>query len=59
MNSEPKNKGGRPALPEDQRKVQRSIRLRPSHWDKIDAAGKDEFEKLLDRWKPKPPPERS
>lgn len=58
MSSEPKNKGGRPTLPDEQRKVQRSIRLLPRHWDKIDAAGKDEFEKLLDRWKPKTPPDK-
>ena len=58
MSSEPKNKGGRPTLPDDQRKVQRSIRLLPKHWDKIDAAGTDELEKLLDRWKPKTPPDK-
>lgn len=54
-NTEPKNKGGRPPKPEEERRVQRSIRLLPRHWQKIDAAGKDEFESLLERWKVKPP----
>ena len=35
---QPKNPGGRPPLPEDERRVQRSIRLKPRHWEKIDAA---------------------
>lgn len=48
----PKNPGGRPALPEDQRRVQRSIRLLPKHWAKIDASGKEAFEKLIERWRP-------
>ncbi len=52
---QPKNPGGRPPLPEDERRVQRSIRLKPRHWEKIDAAGKEAFEKLLDRWRIKPP----
>jgi hypothetical protein len=52
--NQPKNKGGRPPKPDDERKTQRSIRLLPRHWAKIDAAGKKAFEALLDRWRPKP-----
>lgn len=58
MNTEPKNLGGRPPKPEDERRVQRSIRLLPRHWQKIDTAGKEAFEALIDRWKPKPPPSK-
>lgn len=39
MTSEPKNKGGRPTKPDDQRLVQRSIRMLPSQWAKFDAIG--------------------
>jgi len=49
-----KNTVGRPPLPEDERRVQRSIRLKPKHWAKIDAAGKEAFEKLIERWRPPP-----
>ena len=36
---QPKNKGGRPPKPETDRLVQRSIRLSPDLWAKIDANG--------------------
>jgi hypothetical protein len=35
----PKNKGGRPPKPEAERLLQRSIRLTPDIWAKIDAYG--------------------
>ena len=58
MNNEPKSKGGRPAKPDDQRLVQRSIRLLPSQWAKFDAAGGIEWLRgLIDRSKPKAPPD--
>jgi hypothetical protein len=50
--------GGRPEKPDDQKLVQRSIRLLPKHWAKIDAAGLDELRALLERWRPKPPVNR-
>jgi hypothetical protein len=60
MKDEPKNKGGRPAKPDDQRLVQRSIRLLPSQWAKFDAAGGVEWLRgLIDRARPKAPPDRS
>lgn len=59
MTEDEKNKGGRPPLPEAERRIQRSIRLRRHHWDKIDAAGKEQFEALLERWRPKPPDEQT
>lgn len=55
MEEQPKNKGGRPPVSEEERRVQRSIRLKQRHWDKIDAAGKEAFEAYIERWKPKPP----
>lgn len=59
MNSEPKNKGGRPPKPDSERLVQRSIRLLPSQWAKYDAAGGIEWLRgLIDRSKPKPPPDK-
>lgn len=59
MNTEPKSKGGRPPKPDDQRLVQRSIRLLPSQWAKFDAAGGIEWLRgLIDRSKPKPPPDK-
>jgi hypothetical protein len=52
---QPKNKGGRPPVPEDQRLVQRSIRLSREHWQKFDAAGGIEWlRKLIDRSRPPP-----
>jgi hypothetical protein len=39
--------------------VQRSIRLLPSQWAKYDAAGGIEWLRgLIDRSKPKPPPDK-
>lgn len=50
---QPKNTGGRPPIPDDERLVQRSIRLRPAQWKKFDAAGGIEWlRKLIDRAKP-------
>jgi hypothetical protein len=46
-----KNPGGRPPVPDDKRLVQRSIRLTPAQWAKIDAAGLPALRKLLDRWR--------
>lgn len=50
MNTDPKPKG-RPPKPADERLVQRSIRLTPAQWAKIDAAGLPALRKLLDRWR--------
>ncbi len=59
MNTEPKNKGGRPPKAEADRLVQRSIRLLPSQWAKFDAAGGiDWLRGLIDRSKPKLPPDK-
>lgn len=59
MNSEPTNKGGRPTKPDDQKLVQRSIRLLPAQWAKFDAAGGIEWLRgLIDRSKPKVPPNK-
>lgn len=56
MNSEPKNKRGRPFKPDEQRLTQRSIRLLPAQWAKYDAAGGIEWLRgLIDRSKPKAP----
>ena len=55
MKTEPKNNAGRPPLPESERRVQRSIRLLPHQWAKIDEAGKEAFEALLESWQLKPP----
>lgn len=60
MNSELKSKGGRPSKPDDQRLVQRSIRLLPSQWAKFDAAGGIEWLRgLIDHARPKVPPDKS
>lgn len=57
--SEPKNKGGRPFKPDDQKLVQRSIRLLPAQWAKYDASGGiDWLRGLIDRSKPKTPPDK-
>jgi hypothetical protein len=56
MKSEPKNKGGRPFKPDDQRLVQRSIRLLPAQWAKFDAEGGVKWLRdLIDRSKSKAP----
>lgn len=52
MTDEAKPKRGAPFKPEAERRVQRSIRLLPRHWDKIALAGKAEFETYLDAWEP-------
>jgi hypothetical protein len=46
---EPKNPGGRPPVPPEQRLVQRSIRLTPAQWAKIDAQGLAWLRALIDR----------
>lgn len=52
---QPKNPGGRPPKPDDEKLVQRSIRMRQAQWDKVDAnGGVDWLRKLIDRAKPKP-----
>lgn len=53
MNTEPKNKGGRPPLPEGEARVSFSIRYRPEHLAKIQGATVAEFDALLEAWKPK------
>lgn len=59
MTTEPKNKGGRPPKPDDQRLVQRSLRLLPAQWEKFDAAGGIEWLRgLIDRSRPKLPPSK-
>ncbi len=52
MTNETRSKVGRPPKPDAERRIQRSIRLLPTHWEKIDTAGKAEFEQLLERWQP-------
>ena len=39
MSTEPKNKGGRPHKPEEQKLIQRSIRMLATQWVKVDANG--------------------
>ena len=51
MSTEPKPKG-RPPIPEDQRLVQRSIRLPPDLWAKIDAHGLEWLRAVIRRAKP-------
>ncbi len=54
MEENPKDLGGRPPVPDDERLIQRSIRLKRGHWDKIDqAGGLEALRRLIDRWKPK------
>jgi hypothetical protein len=49
---QPKNKGGRPRKPDDQRLVQRSIRLPPDLWAKIDANGLEWLRSVIKRARP-------
>jgi hypothetical protein len=49
---EPKNKGGRPPKPEAERLVQRSIRLPPAQWAKIDAHGLEWLRAIIQRARP-------
>lgn len=52
----PKNLGGRPPKPPDERLVQRSIRLTPAQWAKFDAAGGIEWlRSLIQRARPPAP----
>jgi len=51
MNTEPKPKG-RPPKPESERLVQRSIRLPPDLWAKIDAHGLEWLRTAIRRAKP-------
>lgn len=60
MSTEQKRKAGRPFKPDDQRLVQRSIRLLPAQWQKFDEAGGIEWLRgLIDRARPKSPPGQS
>jgi len=47
-----KNKGGRPPKPDGEKMVQRSIRLPPELWEKIDLHGLDWLRKVVRRAKP-------
>lgn len=58
MTNEPKNLGGRPPLPEDQRRVSKTRRWKPEHLAKIKTAGNAAFEAYLDAWKPSPEPKK-
>lgn len=49
---QPKNKGGRPQKPEAERLVQRSIRLSPALWAKIDANGLEWLRAVIQRARP-------
>lgn len=49
---QPKNKGGRPPIPEAKRLVQRSIRMPPAVWAKIDEHGLEWVRAVLLRAKP-------
>ena len=53
MNSEPKNKGGRPEKPAEERRISYTRRYLPEHLAKIKAATGAEFDALLDAWQPK------
>lgn len=41
----------RPKKTQAEKLIQRSIRLAPAHWAKIDAAGLAALRKLIDRWR--------
>lgn len=51
-----KNLGGRPPKSPDEKLEQRSIRLKPCHWRKVDALGLEWLRALIERGKP---PKRS
>lgn len=55
MSTDAKPKRGPPFKPVEELRVHRSMRLKPRHWAKIDAAGKPAFEALLDAWQTEPP----
>lgn len=44
---------GRPKKPDSDLLVQKSIRMTPAQWEKIDGAGIDALRALVDKWKPK------
>ena len=52
MATKQKHPGGRPKIPDDQRLVQRSIRLSAEQWAKIDEHGLDWLRQLIQRAKP-------
>ena len=49
---QPKNKGGRPRKSDSERLVQRSIRLPPDLWAKIDAHGLEWLRAVIKRARP-------
>jgi hypothetical protein len=49
---EPKKPRGRPPTPPEEKLELRAMRLKPSHWEKIDAAGMEAFRALIERWRP-------
>jgi hypothetical protein len=53
MSTDAKPKRGPPFKPEEELRIQRSIRLVPHLWAKIMSAEKAEFEALIEAWKPK------
>lgn len=51
----PKNRGGRPPKPPEEKLEQRSIRLTSEQWAKIDAYGLEWLRKLIQRAKGQKP----
>ena len=51
METKPKHPGGRPKLPDDQKLVQRSIRLSVEQWAKIDQYGLEWLRQVVQRAK--------
>ena len=51
----PKRPRGRPPVAPDERLEQRSIRLAPSQWAKVDTFGVSWLRKLIDKAKPPKP----
>jgi hypothetical protein len=49
---EEKKPRGRPPVPPDQKLEQRSVRLLPRHWEKVDAYGLEWLRQVIDRAKP-------
>lgn len=47
---QPKRSRGRPKKPEEDRLVQRTVRMSPAQWRKIDSAGLTELRFLVDKW---------
>lgn len=58
MSTEPKNKGGRPTLPEAERRISYTRRWKPEHLAKVKAAGNAAFDAYLDAWNPPAPPRK-